>query len=222
MGSPASEAGRDDARGLVTRCDRISAGGRSVRGHVRGVGCVRERGRMRGHRSGRRGLGPRSASGDQRELGGRAGVCRGCRGSRGRSTVCLAKRSGSMWRARGRRRRGTGEQRVRTFPLRERISCSSSDGHADTAPVGSFPNRTRLDCMTCWGTYGNGRTIVGTRVTRALRPTGARGQAEIVPVTCVARRLLEQLSGQPPLGVPQQELRREPELTTSGSVWPGQ
>ena len=77
MGSPASEAGRSDDRGPPARGDdRVSVGGWGLRGDVRGVERLRERGRMRGIPSRGRGVGPGEASGDQRELGGCAGVCR--------------------------------------------------------------------------------------------------------------------------------------------------
>ena len=49
-----------------------------------------------------------------------------------------------------------------------------------------YTKRTRLVCTMCWATYGSGRRTAGTRVIRALRPTGARGCQATVPDVCCA------------------------------------
>ena len=76
MGSPASEEGRSGRRRPPPPGDdRVAVRGGGVRGDVCGVGRVREGGGVRGISPGGRGLGPCEPTGDQRELGGCAGVC---------------------------------------------------------------------------------------------------------------------------------------------------
>ena len=146
MGSPASEEGRFDGRGSAALGDDSgSVRGGGVRGDVRGVGCVRARGRLRRLRAGRRGLGPGEPTGDQRELGRRAGLRvvalatdgralptpeRGGVGVRGARGLC----DGSLLG----REPNPASAATRTV-VTTNVSCT--DGHEYTAPVGSFaPN----------------------------------------------------------------------------------
>ena len=75
MGSPESEEERGDSEGpRAPRNDWDAICRRGVPGDVCGLGRVRERWGVWRTSAGGRGLGPRQPSGDQRKLGGRAGV----------------------------------------------------------------------------------------------------------------------------------------------------
>ena len=81
--------------------------------------------------------------------------------------------------------------------------------------------RTRLGYTMFWATCGSGRRTAGTRVIRALRPTGACGDRATVPCVCCAAApgtadrstsARPTASGTPPGAG----------AAAAGSVWPGQ
>ena len=197
MGSPASEEGRFDGEGpqhRVTIGSPFAVGVYEVT-FAEWDGCVRAGG-CGGYRPEDRGLvGPWEPAGDQRELGGCAGVCAvAVAGNGGASTGCSARRSGSMWRGRGRRRRDTGGRASRgsagmgmgMMQHAERIFHACSDGYEYTAPVGLVPAERVWAVRRAGQRRGSGRRTVGTTTIRVLRLTAALGGREIVPVVCCA------------------------------------
>ena len=125
------------------------------------------------------------------------------------------------------RRRGEGFLPLRQWRRSDRekqsqrgwIIVPCSDGHAYTAPVGSF-RRTLSGCTTCTGTRGNGWRIAGTTITGELHRTARPGYLETVVAgwsAAVPGAIFEEPSlRQPPLGT-----SRSAGAASTASGWGG-